>query len=187
MVLRISNLPHVMHERQFIHRGRLFEVVVPNGSIDSNPDHAHAPLPRNVVEMPTRYRSVQRFIAAWQSAEATKLCLHIVGKHLPRLGTYALRYKGLRFCKMRRRWGQCSASGVVTLNAALVCLPEVLIESVVVHELAHLVHMNHSEQFYDYVADILPNYRELDKQVNQWGAVLQPTPTGSAEQRWITM
>lgn len=59
------------------------------------------------------------------------------------------------------RWGSCSSRGVVRLTWRLVCLPVELIDYVVVHEYAHLVHMNHSERFHALVRVHCPQAEEL--------------------------
>lgn len=72
-----------------------------------------------------------------------------------------LSYKELRLRKMKRCWGSCSSLGVITLNTKLIRLEKQLIDYVLVHELAHLVHMNHSKDFHRLVAFYLPDEREL--------------------------
>ncbi len=56
----------------------------------------------------------------------------------------------------KTRWGSCSAAGTISLNRDLVFLPEHLAEYVMVHELAHLVHRNHSPRFYEQLAQWYP-------------------------------
>jgi len=70
-------------------------------------------------------------------------------------------YSELKFRKMSRRWGSCSATGVITLNTKLMQLKEEFIVYVVVHELAHLVHMNHSKKFHQLVDRYLPDSKKL--------------------------
>ena len=68
-----------------------------------------------------------------------------------------LEYNQIKFRKMKRRWGSCSSNGVITLNTYLYNTPDEQIEYVVVHELAHLVHMNHSKDFHKLVQMHLPH------------------------------
>lgn len=66
----------------------------------------------------------------------------------------------LRVKKMKTRWGSLSAKGYINLNMALVHFALPLIESVVVHELCHLQHMNHGPAFKALQTKLLPDWRE---------------------------
>lgn len=72
--------------------------------------------------------------------------------------------KGYVFPTIRTRWmksnfGSMSRKGVMTLNLTLLRKPVVLIDYVILHELCHLVHMNHSREFYQLLGRLLPNWR----------------------------
>lgn len=75
--------------------------------------------------------------------------------------------KEIRFKKMRRRWGSCSSEGIVTLNTMMMQLSYEHIDYIIVHELAHLRHMNHSLDFHALVRSILENERELRKELKR--------------------
>lgn len=76
-----------------------------------------------------------------------------------------LQFKELKFRKLKSRWGSCNSLGVITLNSELIKVSKELIDYVVVHELAHLVHMNHSREFHTLVDAYLPNSKLLRKEL----------------------
>ncbi|CAN5678342.1 SprT family zinc-dependent metalloprotease [soil metagenome] len=66
---------------------------------------------------------------------------------------------GLSFRRQKTRWGSCSSLGHISFNWKLVFAPEAVIDYLVVHELAHLVHANHSDKFWDLVKKNDPDCR----------------------------
>ena len=75
--------------------------------------------------------------------------------------------KEIKFKKMRRRWGSCSSEGIVTLNTMMMQLSYAHIDYIIVHELAHLRHMNHSRDFHTLVRSILENEQDLRRELKQ--------------------
>lgn len=69
----------------------------------------------------------------------------------------------------RTRWGSCSSDGNLNFNCRLLYVPTELVDYVVVHELAHRKHMNHSAAFWREVERILPDYRERRDRLKQYG------------------
>jgi hypothetical protein len=65
----------------------------------------------------------------------------------------------------RTRWGSCSNSGTVSLNAALLFLPPEIVRYLFVHELCHFMSMNHSRRFWSAVARFEPDYELLDRRL----------------------
>lgn len=76
-----------------------------------------------------------------------------------------LRPAQIRFKKMRRRWGSCDSRGVVTLNTMMMQLSYEHIDYIIVHELAHLEHMNHSQTFHALVRRYLPDEKHLRREL----------------------
>lgn len=69
----------------------------------------------------------------------------------------------------KSRWGSCSIEGNLNFNCLLVLMPLEILDSVVVHELCHRRHMNHSKAFYEEVLRIFPDYKRCDKWLKQNG------------------
>jgi predicted metal-dependent hydrolase len=65
----------------------------------------------------------------------------------------------------RTRWGSCSNSGTVSLNAALLFLEPALVRYLFVHELCHLIALNHSRRFWNAVEQYEPDYEALDRRL----------------------
>ena len=76
------------------------------------------------------------------------------------------------FKEQKRRWGSCSRKGNIYLNWRLMMAPLPIIEYVLIHELAHLVHFNHSKSFWSLVETLDPNYRERMVWLKENGSTL---------------
>mgnify|MGYP002583460177 FL=1 len=73
----------------------------------------------------------------------------------------------LRVRKMKTRWGVCNKSSMtVTLNTELITKDVNLIDYVIVHELCHFKHMDHSPKFWNEVAKYYPYYKQARKELN---------------------
>nr|WP_275848679.1 SprT family zinc-dependent metalloprotease [Sulfurimonas sp. SAG-AH-194-I05] len=76
-----------------------------------------------------------------------------------------LEYDVIKYRKMKSRWGSCSSLKVLTFNTELMKTKKNLIDYVVVHELSHLKHMNHSKAFHAFVDSYLQNSQLLRKEL----------------------
>lgn len=86
-----------------------------------------------------------------------------LGPWLARLSAASgLAYQRLQIRRQRTRWGSCSRSGTISLNACLLFQPPDVANYLLIHELAHTRHMNHSRRFWRLVESMEPRWRELD-------------------------
>lgn len=69
----------------------------------------------------------------------------------------------IRITDARRRWGSCTSYGGLNFSWCLVQAPLEIVDYVVVHELVHLAHHNHSKKFWDRVREIMPDYERRRK------------------------
>lgn len=77
--------------------------------------------------------------------------------------TYDEHFKLLRFKFACTQWGSCSPKDVIMLNTALLFVPPSVLRYVAVHELAHLIHPDHSEAFWNKVEEGMPTYKRARK------------------------
>lgn len=82
-------------------------------------------------------------------------------------GLMGLEFDVLRFRCAKRRWGSCNSKGVITLNPYMMKLDYKMIDYIIVHELAHLEHLNHSKQFYALVQAYIPEYIDIQRRINE--------------------
>ena len=97
--------------------------------------------------------------------------------YIPRRVEYYHQFAGGHYHKItirdqKTRWGSCSASGTLSFNFRLMMAPPRVLDYVVVHELCHLTHMNHSKEFWNMVESILPDYKEHRKWLKENGHTL---------------
>lgn len=79
-------------------------------------------------------------------------------------------YERIRIGNQKTIWGSCSSRKTISYNCHLVLMPEQIIDYVVVHELCHLVEMNHSADFWKKVSEVLPDYMSRRKWLKENGS-----------------
>lgn len=85
---------------------------------------------------------------------------------------FGLQYNKVKINNAKKRWGSCTSKGNLNFCWRLAMAPLMVIDYVVVHELSHLEHKDHSKRFWKKVEDILPNYKEQRKWLKDNGHLL---------------
>ena len=84
-----------------------------------------------------------------------------------RVGYYSkimkLTPEGIKITKAKKRFGSCNGKNSLCFSCYLMLYPQKAIDYVVVHELAHIKHHNHSSDFYELVKSYMPDYKEREK------------------------
>ena len=78
-------------------------------------------------------------------------------------------YHRITIRDQKTRWGSCSSKGTLSFNWRLMLAPPAILDYVVVHELCHLTHMNHSAAFWQAVETVCPDYRNARKWLKEHG------------------
>ena len=91
----------------------------------------------------------------------------ILDEVYPAFIPYGIARPKVRIRTMKSCWGSCLVNkGIITLNRKLLMKPRECIEYVVVHELCHFVHPNHSKQFYGFMEQFMPDWKERRAYLN---------------------
>ncbi len=86
--------------------------------------------------------------------------------------TYGFKYNKIAIRDQRTRWGSCSSRGNLNFNWRLILADPKILDYVIIHELAHTVHMNHSKNFWGMVESIMPEYKVIKKWLRDNGRTL---------------
>jgi predicted metal-dependent hydrolase len=97
---------------------------------------------------------ISRSVAESRIEEFTARVSKLNDKHFDK------RIKSVKMKNSSSTWGSCSVNGNLNFSTRLLFAPDAVIDYIIIHELAHLVHMNHSENFWKIVATIKPNYQK---------------------------
>jgi hypothetical protein len=81
--------------------------------------------------------------------------------------TTGVAYERLSIRRQRSRWGSCSVRGTISLNACLLFQRPEVVDYLIVHELMHVEHMNHSKRFWQAVERHCADWRALDRELLQ--------------------
>ena len=115
---------------------------------------------------PTHKDGVKAVLVNWYRRHAQSYFIDRIAAFAPRLDVPIPR---LLLSNAQTRWGSCNAKREIRLNWRLIQASQSTIDYVVVHELAHLIEMNHSRRFWKLVAGICPHYREASGELNRMG------------------
>ena len=119
---------------------------------------------RDTTDFGTKSRIVRRFM----DQRCMAVFAEVMDDLYPLVGKYGVRRPVLKMRALKSRWGSCLVrKGGVTLNRRLLAAPRCCIEYVVLHELCHFIHPNHSGQFYALLSALMPDWKERKKLLNQ--------------------
>ena len=107
-------------------------------------------------------RAVRQLLRRWLIARAGT----VLGAELERSAReLGYSYERVIVRRQRTRWGSCSARGTVSLNCCLLFQRPEVVRYLLIHELVHTRHLNHSRRFWQCVADHCPEHRALDREL----------------------
>lgn len=112
-----------------------------------------------------------------QRAALTQRYIAAAREYFPKRAAHFQQFTGGTYSRItirdqKTRWGSCSARGTLSFNWRLMLAPPAILDYVVVHELCHLTHMDHSAAFWQAVEAVYPDYRSARKWLKEHGQEL---------------
>jgi predicted metal-dependent hydrolase len=152
-----------------LHQGGIFKLRIisdldrPQGCVidglffDAN---LHDPVPGDNA----RREEARLEILLWHKKQARRIFQERVDFWAAHMG---VKYRRLAPSNPRRQWGSCSAQNDIRLNWRLIMAPPALLDYVIVHELCHITHKNHSKRFWNAVARLMPDWKTRRKELHK--------------------
>ncbi len=102
-------------------------------------------------------RSVHDLLMNWYKEQALKLFEKKINKFSKVMGVTP---RSISIRTYSKRWGSCSSKGDISFNWRILMAPNSIIDYVIVHELCHLIHHDHSPRYWKTVKSFYPDYKE---------------------------
>ena len=129
----------------------------------------------HIAEVQERSRELEK-LPAFTSQDIDNMADKALAVIPERVSFYAeklgVKYGRITIRNQKTKWGSCSSNGNLNFNCLLMAAPPEVLDSVIVHELCHRLHMNHSREFYDCLYRIFPDYDKWDKWLRDNGGLL---------------
>jgi len=147
--------PEAGHGDRLFFMGRNIELAINQGGST----YSSAVLNGNKLMVSTGARNgaIPKILEKWYRQQAALIFKQKADSYKELMG---VRYNTIFIRGQKTRWGSCSPAGNLTLNWKLLMAPEDVVDYVVIHELAHLKHMNHSKKFWTIVDQYCPNWKK---------------------------
>ena len=150
---------------QCLYLGSIYPLKIDNSNVEPTSFNGHmftiANVNRERISLPLKSWYKKRFIEI----------------ALPRLSYFSDKHKlkvhQVRVKEQKTLWGSCSSKNNINLNYLLIMAPMKVIDYVIVHELVHTIHKNHSSKFWQKVETIMPNYKDARKWLKENGHQLR--------------
>lgn len=154
----------------FLYMGRQYKLK--RKFSEHNESYAKMDSGKLIVTIPLNsksyYEATKNAVWKWYQQHAENKMGEIIQNYSKKLNVAPPEYK-IKYQK--KRWGSCSKNDVIYLNIQIIMAPKKQIEYVVAHELCHLIHKNHSADFWRLLKLIMPDYKDRKEALRRNGCM----------------
>ncbi|MCK9224118.1 MAG: M48 family metallopeptidase [Candidatus Muirbacterium halophilum] len=104
---------------------------------------------------------VKKIFTQWYREKAYQHFKPLIEKIYSKLKKYNIEKPQYKIRKMPKRWGSLTKTYIILLNPELIKAPKECIEYVITHEMCHLIHPNHSKEFYKLLTTLIPQWQKI--------------------------
>lgn len=138
-------------------RGKTYELGIHTASTENDIQQVDERIQIHTKKNEISEIAVKSQLEKWYRLQASEI---LRSRFFELAVTHHFTPKSLAIKTYKARWGSCYRSGDIQLNWKLIMAPDMVIDYVILHELCHLKHHNHSKAFWQLVADVCPTYKE---------------------------
>jgi predicted metal-dependent hydrolase len=138
-----------------LYLGRQYRLKIEQGDVD------FVKLKGKFIEVETKDRvGVKQLVNDWYLRNAKAKFYTIAEPHIDKFRRYNVEPTSIVLREMPTRWGSCTPKGKIILNPELIKAPKGCIEYVIIHELCHLIHHDHTQKFLDLQTKEMPDWEK---------------------------
>ena len=154
--------PENLHGYEMLLLGRNTKILL----VDAM--HVEYKREENLLLLPQK--NAKQRLVKWLKENAKRIFSTVTAETALRMGTM---YKSVSITSARGRWGSCSGDNALHYSFRLIYAPKEVIEYVIVHELAHTLHKNHSKLFWAEVEKYVPDWKKKRAWLKQNGVLME--------------
>ncbi|MEM7725428.1 MAG: SprT family zinc-dependent metalloprotease [Cyanobacteria bacterium P01_A01_bin.45] len=159
---------------QIMYQGDYFKLQIESTDVKttiiSHPNCFHIQVPQNLNEVEQEL-IIRQALIDWKRLQVYPEIQKFVQIYAPKL---KVKPNSIKLSQQKRAWGTCSSKGNIRINWRLADAPLPVLEYVVAHEVTHLVHPNHSKDFWQTLSIIMPDWKQRKANLKSWETQLSP-------------
>jgi predicted metal-dependent hydrolase len=120
-----------------------------------------------IIVKAKKQADVKKLLTRWYKERSVEYFAKILRVHIGKFERLISCEPKLQLMSMKTRWGSCTTNGKIILNPELIKAPKASIEYVIIHELCHLIHHNHTKAFYNLQKKMMPDWEKWKERLDK--------------------
>lgn len=166
---KISNMPDYMESKlerryvdgeKFLYRGKEYKLKIIEDTKVKKTEILKQQDEIIVIMNHVDHQKISILLQEWYKEKAKELVIERINYYNTFINK---KITGIKIKNQRKRWGSCSSLGNLNFNWRIIMMPDEIFDYIVVHEMCHLLYLNHSKDYWGSVEKILPDYQTREQ------------------------